>query len=70
MNCLPITVRPYRDWKSTTIFQKTKVLRLGYFSIANSLRQNFYEDWLAPETVVYDAKIVEKLIKKLKPLAN
>lgn len=43
---------------------------LGYFSIANSLHQNFYEDWIAPETVVYDAMIVEKLIKKLKPLAN
>lgn len=40
---------------------------LGYFSIANSLHQNFYEDWLAPETAVYDAMIVEKLIKNSNP---
>src|SRR3990167_2806157 len=33
---------------------------LGYFSIANSLHPNFYEDWLSPETVVYDAKINKK----------
>ena len=43
---------------------------LDYFSIANSLHQNFYEDWLAPETVIQNAKTIEKLIKKLKPLAN
>jgi uncharacterized protein (UPF0332 family) len=43
---------------------------MGHFSIANSLHQNFYENWLAPETVVYNAKIVEKLIKKLRPLAD
>ena len=43
---------------------------LVYFSVASSLHQNFYEDWLIPEIVIQDAKIVEKLIKKLKPLAD
>ena len=43
---------------------------LVYFSVANSLHQNFYEDWLAPETVIQDAKVIEKLIKKLSSLAN
>ena len=38
--------------------------------IADALHQNFYEDWLTPDTVIQDAKIVEKLIKKLKPLVN
>jgi len=40
------------------------------FSVANSLHQNFYENWLAPETVIQDAKVVEKLIKKLSSLVN
>jgi len=40
------------------------------FSVANSLHQNFYENWLAPETVIQDAKVVEKLIKKLTPLVD
>ncbi len=43
---------------------------LDYFSIANSLHQNFYEDWLIPEIVIQNAKTIEKLIKKLKPLSN
>ena len=43
---------------------------LDYSSIANSLHQNFYEDWLEPETVIQNAKTIEKLIKKLKPLAD
>jgi len=38
--------------------------------IANSLHQNFYEDWLAPEAVINGSMIIEKLIKKLKPLAE
>ncbi|MBW8050705.1 MAG: hypothetical protein FVQ77_10290 [Cytophagales bacterium] len=42
---------------------------LNHFSIANSLHQNFYENWLAPETVIENAKSIEKLVKKLKPLA-
>ena len=40
------------------------------FGIANSLHQNFYEDWLIPEMVLQYAKTVEKLINKLKPLAD
>jgi len=40
------------------------------FSVANSLHQNFYENWLAPETVIQDAKVVGKLIKKLSSLVN
>lgn len=40
------------------------------FSVANSLHQNFYENWLAPETVIEDAKRIEKLIKRLKPLID
>ena len=32
--------------------------------------QNIYENWLAPETVIQDAKVVEKLIKKLTPLVD
>ncbi len=40
------------------------------FSVANSLHQNFYENWLAPETVIEDAKRIEKLIKRLKPLTD
>jgi uncharacterized protein (UPF0332 family) len=43
---------------------------LDYFSIANSLHQNFYEDWLTPDTVIQNAKSIEKLIKKLKPLVD
>ena len=43
---------------------------LVYFSVANSLHQNFYENWLAPETVIQDAKVIEKLIKKLRLLAD
>jgi len=40
------------------------------FGIASSLHQNFYEDWLIPEMVLQYAKTIEKLVKKLKPLAN
>ncbi len=40
------------------------------FSVASSLHQNFYENWLIPEMVIQDAKIIEKLIKKLKLLAD
>ncbi|ODS34428.1 MAG: Archaeal PaREP1/PaREP8 family protein [Candidatus Scalindua rubra] len=43
---------------------------LVHFSVANSLHQNFYENWLSPKMVIQDAKIVEKLIKKLRPLAD
>ncbi|ODS30729.1 MAG: Archaeal PaREP1/PaREP8 family protein [Candidatus Scalindua rubra] len=43
---------------------------LDYFGLANSLHQNFYENWLAPEMVSRYAKIIEKLIKKLRPLAD
>jgi len=43
---------------------------LDSFSIANSLHQNFYENWLAPETVIQNAKTIENLIIKLKPLSN
>ena len=42
---------------------------LDYFGLANSLHQNFYEDWLAPEMVIRYATVIEKLIRKLKPLA-
>ena len=42
---------------------------LDAFSIANSLHQNFYENWLAPETVIQNAKTIERLINKLNPLA-
>lgn len=40
------------------------------FSVANSLHQNFYENWLAPETVIQDAKVVGKLIKKFSSLVD
>ena len=43
---------------------------LNHFSIANSLHQTFYENWLAPETIIENAKSIEKLIKKLKPLVG
>ncbi|HHT9116296.1 MAG: PaREP1 family protein [Planctomycetes bacterium] len=43
---------------------------IDYFNAASSLHQNFYEHWLTPDMVVHNAKIIEKLIKKLKPLAN
>ena len=43
---------------------------LTYFSVANGLHQNFYEDWLAPEILIEGAKDIEKLIKKLKPLTE
>ena len=43
---------------------------IDYFNAASSLHQNFYEDWLTPDMVVHNAKIVEKLINKLKPLAD
>jgi len=32
--------------------------------------QNFYENWLAPETVIQNAKTIERLINKLRPLAT
>ena len=43
---------------------------IDYFNAASSLHQNFYEDWLTPDMVVHNAEVVEKLIKKLKPLAG
>lgn len=58
---------------NTYIVQLSKELNdssiLDAFSIANSLRQNFYESWLAPETVIQNAKTIERLINKLNPLA-
>jgi uncharacterized protein (UPF0332 family) len=43
---------------------------LDYFGLANSLHQNFYENWLAPEMVIRYASVIEKLIKKLRPLVD
>lgn len=43
---------------------------LGHFHVAGNLHQNFYEDCLPPEMVIEGAKTIEKLIKKLKPLAE
>lgn len=60
-------INKYADKLSKELNDK---LILVYFSVANSLHQNFYEDWLTPDTVIQDAKIVEKLVKKLKPLAD
>ncbi len=58
---------------NTYIVQLSKELNdasiLDAFSIANSLHQNFYENWLAPETVVQNAITIERLINKLHPLA-
>ncbi len=59
---------------NTYIVQLAKELNdaslLDAFSIANSLHQNFYENWLAPETVIQNAKTIERLINKLRPLAT
>ena len=60
-------INKYADQLSKELNDKAILV---YFSVANSLHQNFYEDWLTPDTVIQDAKIIEKLIKKLKPLAN
>ncbi|OIP27996.1 MAG: hypothetical protein CO103_03895 [Chloroflexi bacterium CG_4_9_14_3_um_filter_45_9] len=35
------------------------------FSLASALHQNFYEDWLPPETVRDHGKAVEELVKRL-----
>jgi len=56
---------------NTYIVQLAKELNdetiLDAFSIANSLHQNFYENWLAPETVIQNAKTIEQLLTKLSP---
>ena len=36
------------------------------FSLASTLHQNFYEDWLPPETVKDHAEAVRELVEKLK----
>ena len=58
---------------NTDIVQLSKELNdssiLDAFSIANSLHQDFYESWLAPETAIQNAKTIERLINKLNPLA-
>jgi uncharacterized protein (UPF0332 family) len=62
-----VAINKYADKLSKELNDKSI---LDYFSIANSLHQNFYEDWLTPDTVIQNAKTIEKLIKKLKPLAD
>ena len=61
------TIIKYADKLSKELNDKTI---LSYFSIANSLHQKFYENWLTPDMVIQNAKTVEKLIKKLRPLAD
>ena len=60
-------INKYADQLSKELNDKSILV---YFSVANSLHQNFYEDWLTPDTVIQDAKIIEKLIKKLLPLSE
>ncbi|MDI6886842.1 MAG: PaREP1 family protein, partial [archaeon] len=37
-----------------------------WFSLASALHQNFYENWLPPETVVDHGEAVKELVAKLK----
>ena len=50
--------------KLGTEFEEPELVRL--FSLASTLHQNFYEDWLPPETVMDHAEAVKELVVKLK----
>ena len=47
-----------------TELEDPELIRL--FSLAGALHQNFYEDWLPPETVVDHAEAVKELVAKLR----
>jgi len=50
--------------KLGTELEEPELVRL--FSLASTLHQNFYEDWLPPETVMDHAEAVKELVVKLK----
>ncbi len=47
-----------------TELEEPELVRL--FSLASTLHQNFYEDWLPPETVMDHAEAVKELVLTLK----
>nr|CAI64260.1 hypothetical protein [uncultured archaeon]CBH36643.1 hypothetical protein, archaeal PaREP1/PaREP8 family [uncultured archaeon] len=50
--------------KLGTELEDPELVRL--FSLASTLHQNFYEDWLPPETLMDHAEAVKELVLELK----